>query len=153
MRFDRRGLLKAAGLSGVVSIIRGVPLRAQQNSKVSLPPSIAALQSMGDQAKPITVEERRARIAKAQQLMAERKMDALFCWSGARRWCTSRVCGGGTASVCLPQSFLRAEKPLACALHLKRIGRASNWIAVRSKALKCSPGRRTRVLTNWWPAA
>ena len=99
MRFDRRGLLKAAGLSGVVSIIRGVPLRAQQNSKVSLPPSIAALQSMGDQAKPITVEERRARIAKAQQLMAERKMDAILLvggtslvyFTGMRWWNSERL--------------------------------------------------------------
>ncbi len=82
MIFDRRGLLKAAGLSGAVSIIRGVPLRAQQNSKISLPPSIAALQSMRDEAKPITAEERRARIARAQQLMAEHKLDAIVLVGG-----------------------------------------------------------------------
>lgn len=117
MVFDRRGLLKAAGLSGVVSIIRGVPLRAEQNSKVSLPPPIAALQSMRDQAKPITVEERRARIAKAQQLMAEHKMDAIVLvggtsllyftgmrWGNSERLFASVIAASGKA-FCVCPSF------------------------------------------------
>lgn len=82
MIFDRRGFLKAAGLSGMFSIIRGGSLRAEQNSKVSLPSSIAALQSMRDEAKPITLEERRARVARAQQLMAEHKIDAIVLVGG-----------------------------------------------------------------------
>jgi len=47
-----------------------------------LPPSIAALTSMKDQAKPITTEERRARIARAQELMAADKIDAIMLTGG-----------------------------------------------------------------------
>ncbi len=82
MIVDRRSLLKAAGLAGVVSMIRGLPLQAQENSKGFLPPSIAALQSMRHEAKPITVEERRDRIRRAQQLMAEHKIDAILLVGG-----------------------------------------------------------------------
>ena len=47
-----------------------------------LPPSIAALTSMKDQATPISVEERRGRIEKARRLMAEHKIDALMLTGG-----------------------------------------------------------------------
>ena len=49
----------------------------------SLPPSIAALTSMRDQARPITNEERRARIEKARRLMSERKVGALVLTPGS----------------------------------------------------------------------
>ncbi|HEX9163012.1 MAG TPA: aminopeptidase P family N-terminal domain-containing protein, partial [Thermoanaerobaculia bacterium] len=48
----------------------------------ALPPSIAALTPMRDQAKPITNDERRARIEKARRLMAGEKMDALVLTQG-----------------------------------------------------------------------
>jgi Xaa-Pro dipeptidase len=48
----------------------------------TLPPSIAALTSMKDQATPISVEERRARIDKARRLMAGHKVDALMLTGG-----------------------------------------------------------------------
>jgi Xaa-Pro dipeptidase len=48
----------------------------------ALPPSLQALASMRSQAKPITAEERRARIERAKRLMAEQKMDALMLCSG-----------------------------------------------------------------------
>jgi Xaa-Pro dipeptidase len=47
-----------------------------------LPPSIAALASMRDQAQPITAEERRTRIEKARRLMTEQKVDALMLTGG-----------------------------------------------------------------------
>ena len=47
-----------------------------------LPPSIAALTSMRDQATPISADERRGRIEKARRLMAERKIDALMLTGG-----------------------------------------------------------------------
>ena len=47
-----------------------------------LPPSIAALTSMRDRAKPITVEERKARIDRAKALMAEQKIDAIVLAGG-----------------------------------------------------------------------
>src|ERR1051326_912475 len=48
-----------------------------------LPPSIEALTSMRDQAKPITNDERRSRIEKARQLMSEEKIGALILTGSA----------------------------------------------------------------------
>lgn len=46
-----------------------------------LPPSIAALKSRRGEMKPITNEERQARLDRAQRLMAEKKVDAI-CMAG-----------------------------------------------------------------------
>jgi len=46
------------------------------------PPSVAALQSMRAQARPITNDERRARIEKARRLMVENKIDAIALTGG-----------------------------------------------------------------------
>ncbi|HEX9580991.1 MAG TPA: Xaa-Pro peptidase family protein, partial [Gemmatimonadales bacterium] len=48
----------------------------------ALPPSIAALQSMRHRARPIAVDERRGRVAKARRLMAESSVDALMLTGG-----------------------------------------------------------------------
>ncbi len=48
----------------------------------TLPPAIAALPSMRGEPKPITSDERRARIEKARQLMAGEKIDALMLTGG-----------------------------------------------------------------------
>jgi Xaa-Pro dipeptidase len=48
----------------------------------SLPPAIAALASMRGEPKPITSDERRARIEKARQLMTGEKIDALVLTGG-----------------------------------------------------------------------
>ena len=48
----------------------------------SLPPSIAALTPMRDQATPISVDERRARLEKARRLMTENRIDALMLTGG-----------------------------------------------------------------------
>ena len=53
-----------------------MPLIAQRET-APLPASIAALNSMRDQVKPITNDERRARIQKAKRLMTEEKIGAL----------------------------------------------------------------------------
>jgi Xaa-Pro dipeptidase len=55
---------------------------AQTGAVGAEPPSIAALTSMREQAKPITADERRGRIEKARRLMAERKIDALLLTGG-----------------------------------------------------------------------
>ena len=47
-----------------------------------LPPSIAALTSMRNEARPITNDERRARIERAKQLMADSHIDALLLAGG-----------------------------------------------------------------------
>ena len=47
-----------------------------------LPPSIAALKSMKEEAKPITNDERQTRLAKARELMAANKLDAIMLTAG-----------------------------------------------------------------------
>ena len=48
----------------------------------TLPPAIAALKPMTEGVKPITVEERRARIEKATRLMRDNRIDALMLTGG-----------------------------------------------------------------------
>ncbi len=53
-----------------------------QNDQPAVAPSIAGLTSMRDQVKPITNDERRARIEKARRLMAREKIAALVLTPG-----------------------------------------------------------------------
>ncbi|MBV9250216.1 MAG: aminopeptidase P family protein, partial [Acetobacteraceae bacterium] len=69
------------GTLGALAVLRGVAADRKQNP-ASLPPSIAALESMRKQVTPITIEERKTRLAKAQQLMAEHKIDAVLLAGG-----------------------------------------------------------------------
>jgi Xaa-Pro dipeptidase len=74
---SRRSFLSmAAGAPVLVAQRRGGAQGPQMDE--ALPASVAALTSMRDQARPITSDERRARIAKARRLMAEQKIDALI---------------------------------------------------------------------------
>src|ERR1043166_4339530 len=76
---NRRTFLRTSVLLGA-----GSPaLFAQRSPEAPLPPSIAALTSMRDRAKPITNDERRARIEKARRLMSAEKIGALILTGGA----------------------------------------------------------------------
>jgi Xaa-Pro aminopeptidase len=79
---SRRSFASAlAAFAGAPTLLlqrRGAPAPAP----AALPPSIAALSSMRDRARPITNDERRARIEKARQLMAAGKMGALILSGG-----------------------------------------------------------------------
>ena len=89
---NRRSFVKmgslAAGASFASACNSEAPVSAQPaaasaaGAAAKLPPSIAALTSMRDQASPITADERRGRIEKARRLMAERKIDALMLTGG-----------------------------------------------------------------------
>ncbi|HEX7421655.1 MAG TPA: twin-arginine translocation signal domain-containing protein, partial [Thermoanaerobaculia bacterium] len=71
------------GASAAVAAASTMPSLAQrENAGASQPPSIAALTSMRDQVKPITNDERRARIQKAKRLMADEKIGALVLTPG-----------------------------------------------------------------------
>ena len=73
------------GASAALTALSGTPslfAQREQQPDSPTPPSIAALTSMRDQAKPITNEERRARIEKARRLMARQKIDALILTGG-----------------------------------------------------------------------
>ena len=68
-------------MAGLVAPIAGGSLFAAE-PKEKLAPSIAALQSMRSQAKPITVAERQTRIDRARELMSENKIDAIMLAGG-----------------------------------------------------------------------
>jgi Xaa-Pro dipeptidase len=74
---------KFIGASAVLGALWKAPatLFAQRGGG-PIPASIAALTSMRDQARPITNEERRARIDKAKRLMAQQKIDAIVLTGG-----------------------------------------------------------------------
>src|SRR5262245_3719557 len=76
-------------LSSAAALLAGAPTLALQRGRAgsqpadaALPPSIAALTSMGDQAKPIKSDERRARIDRARRLMNTEKIDAVILSGG-----------------------------------------------------------------------
>lgn len=78
MKLKRTDFLKLSALSAA-AFIPGVKAYADKNNKLN---TAGKLTSLNDDVKPITVEERKARIAKAQQLMTEQKMVALVLDSG-----------------------------------------------------------------------
>jgi Xaa-Pro dipeptidase len=73
-RFVQFGTLAAA--------LPSLPLAAAEQPCAALPPAVAALESMKDQATPITKEERAARQEKARRLMAEQRIDAIVLMEG-----------------------------------------------------------------------
>ena len=80
---SRRGVIRALSTCGVLPALRG-SLVAQETTRdhARLPPSIASLQSMREEAKPITTHERRARLQRAQTLMTEHNIDAILLAGG-----------------------------------------------------------------------
>ena len=68
------------GATAAIAALSKVPALFAQTD--TTPPSIAALTSMRDQAKPITNDERRTRIEKARRLMKQQKMGALVLTGG-----------------------------------------------------------------------
>ncbi|MEY4628288.1 MAG: hypothetical protein RLZZ595_614, partial [Bacteroidota bacterium] len=73
-KFNRRNFL------GTASLTTGAFALSSFNNdvQIDLPSSIERLQPMTAGVVPITVDERKQRIAKAQALMQEQKMDAIF---------------------------------------------------------------------------
>jgi Xaa-Pro dipeptidase len=80
---SRRKFLYGSALAAGAA---GLPAAAAQQTVDSdcrpLPPSIAALKSLRQEARPITTEERQARLAKARELMASNKLDAIMLTAG-----------------------------------------------------------------------
>jgi Xaa-Pro dipeptidase len=76
----RRRFLWSTAATAIAA--RSPRLFAQQRPDSPVPPSIAALTSMRDQARPITSDERRARLERARRLMAQHRIDALMLTQG-----------------------------------------------------------------------
>jgi Xaa-Pro dipeptidase len=78
---SRRRILQLGTMAGAA--LGSAPLAASADKPcVPLPPSIAKLKSMKDQATPITKEERAARLEKARRLMTEQRIDAIVLMEG-----------------------------------------------------------------------
>ena len=81
---SRRRFLEVSGLGAGLATI-SYPLAAtgsDEKSTSSLPPSLARLKSRKNEATPISLEERRQRLERARQLLAENAIDAMVLMSG-----------------------------------------------------------------------
>ncbi len=80
---NRRHFLRLTGAAAGLSV---TPVSAQRGRGGAdagpIPPSISALASMQDRARPITIDERRARVDRAHQLMTEYTLDAILLTGG-----------------------------------------------------------------------
>jgi Xaa-Pro dipeptidase len=89
--------------AGTIAALAPTTALAQAKAEGSLPPAFAQLKPLGARVKPITSEEYRARIDRAQQLLAEQdpKLDALFLapgtslyyFTGVHWWPSERLLG------------------------------------------------------------
>jgi len=79
MPLSRRDLLSLSGAAMGAAL---VPAREAEAAD-KLPKAIAALKPMTERVSPVTVEERRMRLARAQALLAEAGLDALVMASGS----------------------------------------------------------------------
>jgi len=78
---SRRHFLQTSSLAAGASV--ALPTRASAAEfEQSLPPAIAALQTLRGEAKPITVEERTARQEKARRLMRDNNLSAILLAPG-----------------------------------------------------------------------
>ena len=81
MTTRRQFVTSSAALLGATAL-HPAPVEAQQQQSGKLPAPIAALTSMRSRMVPITVDERKARVAKARRLMAENDMAGLMLTGG-----------------------------------------------------------------------
>jgi Xaa-Pro dipeptidase len=78
--FSRRRFLQTGSMAAAAAV---VPYASAKEGDATLPPSIAGLKSMKDQAKPITVDERQTRVQRARELMAQNKFQAIAIATGS----------------------------------------------------------------------
>jgi Xaa-Pro dipeptidase len=82
---DRRSFLWMSSLAAAVAnapVLLAQRRGGREAPPASLPPPLAALTSMHGESRPITSDERRARIEKARRLMSREKIDALVLTGG-----------------------------------------------------------------------
>src|SRR5262249_32829325 len=81
---SRRSFLWLSAASTGLHTVRLSAQRARGGEPPSgpLPPSIASLSSMRGRAKPISADERRGRIERAEKIMGEQKIDAIILAGG-----------------------------------------------------------------------
>ena len=105
VRAGRRRFLQASAIGAAalpVAMLGGTANSAESGAeKTEFPASILALKPITSRIVPITQDERRARLAKAQELMGKLKMDAIYIdggssleyFTGMRWWTSERLMG------------------------------------------------------------
>src|SRR5713226_7302698 len=68
MTLSRRNLLKSGAILSATGLL---PLSAAAQAQQELPKALQALRPLGDRVKPVTPDEFRARVARAQKLMTD----------------------------------------------------------------------------------
>ena len=150
---------------GVASILTTGPLMGQgigaSNSPAPLPSSIAVLKSMKGRAKPVSTEERRARIEQARRLMTDRQLDALMLTEGTSLVYFSNIRWGGGERlftlilptkgepffVCPAFERDRAEEQIALS-PFAGSGEVRTWEEDESPYLRVAEGLRDRGLSS-----
>lgn len=79
---SRREFLNLSATAAAATALSPRRAAAAAQGKADDPPAIAALKSMRDQAKPVTVDERRTRLERARALMRANKLDAIMLNGG-----------------------------------------------------------------------
>jgi Xaa-Pro dipeptidase len=79
---SRRKFFQVAGVAASIPLASRLLLAQDDAACGTLPPSIANLKSLRDQAKPISVEERQERVERARRLMRENHLDAIMLIGG-----------------------------------------------------------------------
>ena len=117
MRIDRRVFLgtSAAAAVGTAACNQADTAQAQAPAAAAggQPPSIAALKPMTGDVKPITADERAARIEKARKLMVDNKIDAIYLEGGSSMFYFTGVRWG------------LSERPFVCVIPAKG---ALGWV-------------------------
>lgn len=78
----RTFLYSAGGACAIASLAKGQRRGEDSAPLANIPPTISALKSRRDEAKPITTAERRDRLERARQLMQQNKLDAVCMIGG-----------------------------------------------------------------------
>ena len=126
---SRRHFIQLGSMSGVVLGVSSFAQGGVEESQSALPPSISALKSMKEQAKPITLDERRGRQEKARRLMESNRIDALLLmegtsldyftgirwWGGERLFAMVLPAKGAAFYVCPAFEEERAREQIAAA--------------------------------------
>jgi Xaa-Pro dipeptidase len=79
---SRRRFVQCSSVGVAIGALRPFAAGAEPQAGDALPPSIATLTSMRDRARPITHDERKARVERARRLMTEQKIDAVMLTGG-----------------------------------------------------------------------
>jgi Xaa-Pro dipeptidase len=127
---SRRHFVQLGSMSGAVLGVTSFAQNRVEGSQSALPRSIAVLNSMKEQAKPITPEERAARQEKARHLMESNRIDAVLLmegtsldyftgirwWGGERLFAMVLPAKGAAFYVCAAFEEGRAREQMAMAV-------------------------------------